>query len=435
MDMDEDKKAKKRKTSTTKKATPYEIAPLSPETFRTGVLAVLATNVPDYAKQAAELLNCDPVKDRAMIDEVCYHNQVIQLGADVVEKALDEELNEAYTTLQNVCFFSDKDYAYIKQVHGEEAGSEMPAYIHLRLSQVEDLAPSIDFLGAIYSAEVYAQSDPTAFSSYDADEVKHKINTYEDMLTPEQKAKANYIASKMFYLRNATTKTSADGSEEECLDKVLQFTSDYKLIAYADSRLDKKAAKNVRRAYQRALKTAKDKTAKYHINLALGNIYSKDTAQVGFTYPQSDKVKAGEKSVKFFLHAYRYAPKEERLAIMKKMAEVQMNIGHLADWKETKINIALKFLKNEDRFDSLNAVAAKLDDAELFHKSAELCKQSKMPENRKLAMLEKTYTQMARFLKNPEQKKEALAHLGEVKKQKQVAMAKMVAQKNKGHAK
>lgn len=435
MDMDEDKKAKKRKTSTTKKATPYEIAPLSPETFRTGVLAVLATNVPDYAKQAAELLNCDPVKDRAMIDEVCYHNQVIQLGADVVEKALDEELNEAYTTLQNVCFFSDKDYAYIKQVHGEEAGSEMPAYIHFRLSQVEDLAPSIDFLGAIYSAEVYAQSDPTAFSSYDADEVKHKINTYEDMLTPEQKAKANYIASKMFYLRNATTKTSADGSEEECLDKVLQFTSDYKLIAYADSRLDKKAAKNVRRAYQRALKAAKDKTAKYHINLALGNIYFKDTAQVGFTYPQSDKVKAGEKSVKFFLHAYRYAPKEERLAIMKKMAEVQMNIGHLADWKETKINIALKFLKNEDRFDSLNAVAAKLDDAELFHKSAELCKQSKMPENRKLAMLEKTYTQMARFLKNPEQKKEALAHLGEVKKQKQVAMAKMVAQKNKGHTK
>ena len=257
MDMDEDKKAKKRKTSTTKKATPYEIAPLSPETFRTGVLAVLATNVPDYAKQAAELLNCDPVKDRAMIDEVCYHNQVIQLGADVVEKALDEELNEAYTTLQNACFFSDKDYAYIKQLHGEEAGSEMPAYIHLRLSQVEDLAPSIDFLGAIYSAEVYAQSDPTAFSSYDADEVKHKINTYEDMLTPEQKAKANYIASKMFYLRNATTKTSADGSEEECLDKVLQFTSDYKLIAYADSRLDKKAAKQQAKEEKKQARLAK----------------------------------------------------------------------------------------------------------------------------------------------------------------------------------
>lgn len=426
------KRTKRKKISASQKKVPYELTPLSPEMFKAGVLNVLATNVPDYAKQAAELLNCDPVKDRAMIDEVSYHNQVIQLEADVVEKALNEELNDAYSTLQNACFFSEQDYAYIKQVHGEEAGSKMPAYIHLRLSQVDDLALSIDFLGAIYSAEVYAQSEPTSFSSYDADEVKHKINTYEDMLTPEQKAKANYIASKMFYLQNATTKISAEGSEKECLDKVLQFTSDYKLIAYADSRLDKTAAKSVRRAYQRALKSAKDKTAKYHINLALGNIYSQDTNQVGFTYPQSEKVKAGEKSVKFFLHAYRYAPKEERLAIMKKLAEVQMNMGNLSDWKQTKINIALKFLKNEDRFNALNAVAAKLDDAELFNKSAELCKQSKMPESRKLDMLEKTYTQMARFLKSPEKKKEALGHLGEVKKQKQDVLARTLVQKNKG---
>ena len=175
------KRTKRKKISASQKKVPYELTPLSPEMFKAGVLNVLATNVPDYAKQAAELLNCDPVKDRAMIDEVSYHNQVIQLEADVVEKALNEELNDAYSTLQNACFFSEQDYAYIKQVHGEEAGSKMPAYIHLRLSQVEDLALSIDFLGAIYSAEVYAQSEPTSFSSYDADEVKHKINTYEDM--------------------------------------------------------------------------------------------------------------------------------------------------------------------------------------------------------------------------------------------------------------
>ena len=161
----------------------------------------------------------------------------------------------------------------------------------------------------------------------------------------------------------------AEDMELNCLRKALTYSSDYKLISYCQGCLSDPNDKIVLRAYEHALSSAKDKSEKCQINLALADIYTSRATRIGFMTQNSDKKISGEKALHHLMDAYRYSPKDTRIHVLKRIAEMQRNLGRKDDWKNTKTVIALKFLKGEERCMALSSIADKTHDLSYYHKA------------------------------------------------------------------
>ena len=411
------------------------IKALTNEEFKQKVLLYTAHNNPEFFMEASELNKLDMKKDLSLIKDIVYNEQVMTLQKLCRKAALEENTLQAYSYLHVMCFFSDRDYAYIRAVEGDNATNNLYTYITERLKNIDDLKPTLDLISAVNDAYLYASAEMPNFNAYKANQILEKMNTHEADFSDEQKAQAAYICSKMFRKLESSKLLCGDSlageKETQCLQKVLSHSSDYKLLAHCQSRLNKKAEKEVVRAYKRALQKNKDKKALYNINMALAGIYQQQSKQIGFASTSSNKYLSGEKAVRYLTNAYRYCQREDRMQILKQMAEVHLKMGHFDEWKNLKTVIALKYLKGEARCWALNAIGDKMRDGHFYQMAIDECKKAKIPDNVKLDIEETTYAKMIETATSEQEKNAYANSLKQVKTQKQMMFMTMLNGKKK----
>ncbi len=347
---------------------------------------------------------------------------------EVASDFLEEKIEDAYKSLLDVCYFSDEDFVYMATL-AQQNGTSVSSisYIYERLANVEALQPLLGLGKTIAEARDYATNPEKDVNNYNTAKILEQLNQFEPDLSAENKAKINYIASKMYY-RMRVEKADfgpAKDMELNCLRKALTYSSDYKLISYCQGRLFDPNDKIVLRAYKHALSSSKDRGEKAQINLALADIYTSRATKIGFLTQNSDKKISGEKALHHLTDAYRYSPKDSCIHILKRIAEMQRNLGRKEDWKNTKTVIALKFLKGEERCMALSSIADKTNDLSYYHKAIAESKKAKIPAISKVRIQEIVYGKLLNRLPEGEERADVAKKLEHVKKQSSADMRKL----------
>ncbi len=403
--------------------------------FKHKLLLYTMQNNPEFFTEAAELNALNVETQHDLINEIVYQEQIMTLDSLCREAALQENTLQAYNYLHVMCFFTDKDYAYIQATEGENASTQLYTYIEDRLKNVDDLKNTLGLINIVNQAYLYTASEMPDFNTYKANQILEKMNAYESTFSDEQKAQSAYIVSKMFRKleenKNVFKDTRAVGQEYECLRKVLANSNDYKLLSYCQSRIGYSADKEVVRAYKKALQSNKDKQSLFNINMALAHIYEKQSQQIGFATAHSSKHLSAEKAMRYLTNAYRYSDKKARMQILKKMAGIHLNIGNFEEWKNLKTVIALKYLKGEERCWALNAIGDKLSDGKFYQMAIDECDKAKMPMRAKLDIKEITFEKMLKLATNAQEKSVYASSLQNVKSQKQQIFMSLLNGKKK----
>ncbi len=411
--------------------------PLDDEIFQKLIKEDIVLNYPEFLEALAEEEKINPETDRKKLLDLAYEERVRDIEEKSVQTALDERTGEAYDMLQQVCFFSAEDLQYIQTVEGEDADATMYAYVKKRLENVEALRPAINFIDAVNEAEVYLISDLPNFNGYKASVLVEKMERAgRDLIDDEAQGMVDFISSKLYRKVNAQNlpykqDDSPDKIEEDYLQRVLSKSSDYRLISYCQTRLPSNGnPKPVIRAYQRALKKTKDKKDSYKINMALAELYLGRSQVIGFATSTSDNVRFMEKGLHYLTGAYRFADKNSRLDVLKKMAATHARLNHREEWKNLKEVIAMKFLDKEDRCEALMAIGDKTKDAVFYHKAVEQCQKARMPRGSKLIVLDKAYGKIASLLPEGEERDVYLHKQAEIRDEKKKFLFKRILGKN-----
>lgn len=414
------------------------IKPLSNEEFKQHFLEEIAQGNPDYYQEVLKAcLEDEPElkNDSKALTDSAYKLLIGFYNDNVAAEFLDEKIDEANKSLLRVCYFSEQDIMYMNAVKEQ---SNQPLlivpYIRERLSQVDELQPLLALGKMVAEARDCAINPDKEVNNYSAAQLVEEINQFEPMLSAENKAKINYIASKVYYrmrLEKADFGPAKD-MELNCLRKALTYSSDYKLISYCQGRLADKNDKIVLRAYKHALSSAKDRQEKSQINLSLADIYTSRATRIGFLTQNSDKKISGEKALHHLMDAYRYSPKDSRIHVLKRIAEMQRNLGQKDDWKNTKTVIALKFLKGEERCMALSSIADKTHDLSYYHKALAEAKKAKIPQISKWRIQEIVYGKLFNQLPEGAEKQDVAKKLEHIRKQSRLDINKLFSlEKNK----
>ena len=411
-------------------------AALSNDEFKYLFLNDFIENNHDYYNEVLDTcLEDDPkLKDNPQeLTDAAYGLLIGFYCDNVASEFLEEKVDDAYKSLLKICYFKDDDYVYMAALaqQNENSASFIP-HIHNRLAEVNVLQPLLGLGKTIAEARDYATNPEKDVNNYNTAKILEQFNQFEPDLSAENKAKINYIASKMYY-RMRMEKADfgpAKDMELNCLRKALTYSSDYKLISYCQGRLSDPNDKIVLRAYKHALSSAKDKSEKCQINLALADIYTSRATRIGFMTQNSDKKISGEKALHHLMDAYRYSPKDTRIHVLKRIAEMQRNLGRKEDWKNTKTVIALKFLKGEERCMALSSIADKTHDLSYYHKALTEAKKAKISAVSKARIQEIVYGKLLNRLPEGEEKADVAKKLEHVKKISLADMRKLYSLKN-----
>lgn len=401
--------------------------PLDNRIFEQAVKQDLELNYQEYLQQLAEEEKINPVTEKERLLDTGYREKIENLQEQSILAALNERPGEAYDLLQQVCYFSEQDLQYIRAVEGENADSLMYTYVKKRLENVSELQPVINFVDAVNEAEVYLISDMPNFNSYKADVLVEKMeNSGDKLLDSEGLCMIDFISSKLHRKVSAQNiyqqDKSPSKSEMEYLQRVLSKSSDFRLISYCQTRLPaNENPKPVIRAYQRALSKTKDRKNAYKINMALADLYFGRGRIIGYMTPNSDKMKFTEKGLHYLTGAYRYATRDNRLDVLKKMADAHLKLNRGEEWKNIKEVIAMKFLSKEDRCEALMAIGDKAKDSAFYYKAVEQCNKARMPRDSKLTILDKAYGKIALSLPEGEERTGVLKQQEQVRREKQNA--------------
>lgn len=399
---------------------------LDDKTFKALMKDDLKTNNPAYLSEVAARYKLDLEKNNDEVLEKACEEQIDIITEQCIADALDENTISSYALLQKACYFSENDMSYMSVVEGENLSSSIAKYIEERLENVEVLKPFIDFTSSINEAILYSTGDYPNFSSYKANQLKEKFENTDIALSDEEKAKLFYIASKLYRqldaknnIHNPYADNYAGGQEKECLNKVLALSTDYKLISYCQNRLpEKDNEKGVVRAYKKALTKKQTRGDAYKINKELANIYFARSKQVGYLTANSEKAIASQKTINYLMGAYRFAEKEDKVPLLKKMAEVQLILGKKQEWKNIKEVIATKFLKGQARCMALISIAEKTGDLAFYQKAVNEAEKAKMKNGEKLEVLDKAYSGLSEHSSSAEEKKAAQDKLAEIRSKK-----------------
>lgn len=379
--------------------------PLDDEMFAKMVKQDLETYYPEYLEAIAKSTQLDPVLNREEVLEKGYTERVRSLLEEVILKTLDERPVDAYDSLKEACFFSEQDLLYIKTVEGDNADTNMFEYVKKRLDNVSHLKPTLQFVEAVNDAELYLVHDLPNFNSYKASSLIDSMETaQEGLLDNEGKAVIDFISSKLYRKLNADYEkygaVKKDSKEEiQYLLKVLEKTSDYRLISYCQSRLpEEKYQKMIVRAYQRALRKKQTRNNLYKINTALADLYMDRTKIIGFCSENSDTYKAAQKSLQYLTGAYHHGDKTGKKNALKKMAVIYLKFGQINEWKELKEVVAMNFLEKSDRCEALIAIADKTKDVSYYRKALQEAQKARMPANVRNILFNKIYGRLASSL-------------------------------------
>lgn len=414
-----------------------EPEPLDSEKLKLFLMEDISSNSPQYLAEIAEREKLDIQKDMPAIAEIVYDEQVSLVIENCIKHSLDENTIEAYKLLQRVCYFNQEEIAYMSVLEGQNLPAKFAEYLEARLQNVPELKPVVDFVRDVNEAILYATNDYPNFTSYKANQLKEGFDSTALKLTNEEKGKLNFIASKMYRKLGAQTGPFSDnqaGAQEiECLNKVLLLSSDYKLISYCQNRMPKsRCNKSIIRAYKNALSKTKNKGDLYKINSELANLYAAQARTVGYVTPDSDKIVAADKAIRYMLNAYRYAEKEDRLPILRKVSDVQLMLGRMDEWQNIREVIAMKFLKGEERCYALDKIGDRTGDVSFYHKALAECEKARLPKNVKLNIQEVTCEKIVKFARDEESRNEAAGKLNRIREEKRQNLNKMLGYNKAG---
>lgn len=408
---------------------------LNDEDFKTLLKNDLKTNNQDYLADVASRHNLNLRENEDAVLEIAYDEQLDAIAQNCITDALDENTSASYFLLQKLCYFDENDYAYIAAVGGENLSASIIKYTEQRLSNVQSLKPLIDFTSSVNEAILYTSDDYPNFNSYNANQLKEKFENTTIVLSDEEKAKLYFIVSKLYRQLDAKANVHnlyADNScglqEGDCLQKVLSLSTDYKLISYCQNRLPRKdSEKNVLRAYKKALTQKQSRGDKYKINRELAKIYMHRSQSIGYINMVSTKYQDAAKAVKYLLETYRYANKEDKLPVLKKMAEIQMRIGKQQDWKNIKEVIALKYLKGQDRCMALISIADKTGDVSFYERALQEAEKGRMKKTDQMEVKEIALTGLVNNCDDEAKKAEAQKQLEAIYALKSDNLYKIIA--------
>ncbi len=274
------------------------------------------------------------------------------LGATVhkiQDLALDNRITDAQNILLNLSKFSEDDQRYIAAVEGENAPYELPKYIKSRFTNIDEINSLISFVEAIEAAHTAANAQTTGFTIYTAETINSEFENFEPDLTQEQQAKMYYLASRLFrkanFVPGCYTEPAPGTGEIDCLKKVLNKTSDTKLIACCRTNRFKTSTfgdKALIAAYKRALQNENSSYRRYKINTQIGDLYQEriNNHKISLQGHTSEDIKNLRKAELCYLAAKEEAPESERLNALKKIAELQKLLGNKTRWAETKEEMA-----------------------------------------------------------------------------------------------
>ncbi len=274
------------------------------------------------------------------------------LGASINKMrdlALDNRIADAQNMLLNLSRFSEDDQRYITTVEGENAPYELPKYIKSRFTNIEEITALISFIEAFEAAHTAANAETAGFTVYTAETINSEFENFEPDLSEEQQAKMYYLASRLFrkanFVPGCYTEPAPGTGEIDCLKKVLDKTSDTKLIACCRTnrfKIETFGDKALISAYKRALLNESNPYRRYKINTQIGSIYQERVKKhkISLQGHNSEDIKNLRKAELCYLAAKEEAPESERLNALKKIAELQKLLGNKARWAETKEEMA-----------------------------------------------------------------------------------------------
>ena len=362
-----------------------------------------------------KMQNTEP-KNSATIDDNIYKTNITTVLSAAKNAFVNGDVNTGYNQLLKLCLFNPAEEAYMQYVEGDELGQKIPTYINERLENLPSFKDVIELGSCVYNM---IRNDGDL---YQANLNYTQLNQIEDKYLDEEKAKLNFIASKMF-LNTCDRKITgiasltAQDNELECLNKVLSYSTDYNLIAYCQKRLSPKDDKLVVRAYKHALEKNDNPQNLYNICITLSDIYSKRSQKIGFAYEGGDKKQSIQKAQKYLMHAYRYATPDKRLNILKKLSTLQLADGDIKGWENIKTVIAYKFLIGEERCFALNAIGDKVRNIQYYKMAIEECDNSSLPETNKRNIKEISYKKMIKLMPEGQEKQQTINILNQLKKE------------------
>lgn len=347
-------------------------------------------------------------------DDPSFQTFCLSYGTNqVIGKALEEELDIAYSMFYKYLGID------IPQTEDEE---KQQAYWEDADQQFEKIKPQVEQIMPIAIAsqvldvqteinEIMTGKSDKKVTSYQANRVQDKFDNIAEYLTPEQQAAGYYnisllhrilLGEKDFY------DPEENNSEKICLQKVLDYSSDFKRIEYCVNRLSADSANHsrIRAAYRRALTAADTPYSLYKINMALAQSYMDDYKPViGYKTTKSEKL---ERAEFYFTDALAYAPEADRLSVLKNIAKVQKQQGKIEDWTYTRTVLAMSILQGEER--SYNLIEVGLGNPRLrreyLERAAIETKRSKLIDvDKKAQIFDKIEQYLLPMYKNDETKK------------------------------
>lgn len=300
------------------------------------------------------------------VNDETFQAACLTYGAqNIINKALDEDLTDAYELLLNLTNLPEyKDEDSLANLTTNDIDAIYNTY-----ALVPEMQTAIEMCriqGDI--SRFLSGTSQKNTTSYQVNLIEERFEDIADSLHFEQRAAGYYNISMMhraILLENEHYDPDENSSEKECLKKVLEYTSDYKKINYCVNRLGDsfKDQSQIRAAYRRALTETDIPADLYKINTALAQSYVKDYKPIaGFQTSSTRNSKNDEKLERaefYYKQALKYAQNPEKVNILKSIAKLQLQQGNSSEWLKTKTDLAMKYLKGEERVNTLIEIAGK----------------------------------------------------------------------------
>lgn len=330
-------------------------------------------NSPEKQEFIISMLPYGTINDNATVqfsaNDETFQAACLTYGAqNIINKALDEDLTEAYSLLLHL--------TNLPEYKPEEALAELTTedidIIYNHYAMVPEMQNAVEMCRIQGDINRFLTgTSQKATTSYQVNLIEERFEDIADSLHFEQRAAGYYNISMMhraILLENEHYDPDENSSEKECLKKVLEYTSDYKKINYCVNRLGDsfKDQSFIRAAYRRALSETDIPSDLYKINTALAQSYLKDYKPVaGFVTNAMRHDKNAEKLQRaefYYKQSLPYAQKPEKINVLKNIAKLQQQQGNYEEWVQTKTYLALKYLKGEERVNTLLEIAGKSTD-------------------------------------------------------------------------
>ena len=303
---------------------------------------------------------------RINIDDEDFIEHCIAYGAnEVIDLALEEE-NETASTK----FFQYIGLPVIKDPTPQEQ-QKLEQQLENIKPQLMDILPMGIALSVINIqteiSDLLSMKTDKALTTYQANRIQEKFDGIAETLSPEQQAAGYYnlslvhrvLAGEQTIIHDQIIETD-NNAERDCLQKVLDYSADYKRIKYCVNRLgyDSKNSGRIKAAYRRALTTTDSPFASYNINLALAECYLNEyKEEIGYPRANPQNTEKLIRAELYYADALECAPEADRLSVLKNIARLQKKQGNIQGWTETYTDIAMTYLQNEERSFALIEVA------------------------------------------------------------------------------